>query len=81
MWLQPQNRVSELQALDIEELAIKQRKLALELDVQLAKANAERDVYDQMEATSPASRAALRKSSVVMAIDRLTTVTDTTEPA
>ena len=73
-------RLSELQAIEIEELAIQHRKRALELDVQLAKANAERDVYDQMEATSAASRAASRKSSVAMAIDRLTTA-DTTEPA
>ena len=73
-------RLSELQAIEIEELAIQHRKRALELDVQLAKANAERDVYDQMEATRAASRAASRKSSVAMAIDRLTTA-DTTEPA
>ena len=73
-------RLSELHAIEIEELAIQHRKRALELDVQLAKANAERDVYDQMEATSAASRAASRKSSVAMAIDRLTTA-DTTEPA
>ena len=70
----------EWSALEIEELAIQQRKRALELDIQLAKAMAERYVYDQMEATRAASLAASRKSSVVMAIDRLTTA-DMTEPA
>ena len=42
-------RLSILQALEIEEMAIQHRKRVLELYVQLVKANAERDVCDQME--------------------------------
>ena len=67
-------------ALEIEELVTKHRKQTLEVDVQLAKAIAERDFYDQVEATVAASRPATLKSSVVMTIDHITAA-DMTEPA
>ena len=58
-------RLRELQAVQREELEIRQRREAIELGAQLARANAERDVYERAEAASQTSRPLSRQSAEV----------------
>ena len=54
--------LGQLQLNEREEMALRQRRQALELGARLASANAERDIYERDEAASQASRHSVRST-------------------